>query len=67
MVENKIVDKLRVEMYAAVYDDVPMDNRRLKRLLRLDGDFGETLNKGVAALMNSREIRAERRKAKKRK
>jgi hypothetical protein len=50
-------------MYAAVYDGVPMDNRRLKRLMRIDRDCTETLNKGIVAVINSREIRKERRQA----
>lgn len=56
-----LVDKLIGEMFDAIYNDVPMDNRRLKRLLRLDGHFAETLNKGVAAWDNSRLVRRERR------
>lgn len=56
-----LVDKLIGEMYDAVYKGIPMDNRRLKRLMRLDGHFGETLNKGFAAWDISRAIRRERR------
>lgn len=57
-----LVDKLIGEMYDAVYNDVPMDHRRWKRLMRLDGDCAETLNKGFAAWDISRAIRRDRRR-----
>jgi hypothetical protein len=55
-----LVSKLLGEVYAACYDDKPMDPRRLKRLFRLD-HFSETIHKGIMAGENSRLIRLERR------
>lgn len=48
----RLVSKLLGELYAATaYDNpVPMDPRRIKRLLYLDGECGETLNRAAAAI-----------------
>lgn len=59
---SPLVGKLLGELYAAVYDDKPMDPRRWKRLMRLDGHFGETLNKGIMGAENSRQVRLDRRR-----
>lgn len=51
---RSIVTKLLAEVYAATdhNNPIPMHPRRIKRLLRMDGDCAETLNRCAAAWMN---------------
>ena len=53
---KSIIPKLLGEVYQATdYNDpIPMNPRRIKRLLRMDGDNAETLNRCAAAWMNRR-------------
>ena len=57
MSRQSMVSKLLGEVYAATAfeNPVPMDPRRIKRLLNLDGDCTETLNRCAAAFMARRE------------
>ena len=57
MSRESMVSILLGEVYAATaYDNpVPMDPRRIKRLLNLDGDCAETLNRCAAAWIARRE------------
>jgi hypothetical protein len=52
-----MVSILLGEVYQATShtNPIPMDPRRIKRLLNLDGDCAETLNRCAAAWMNRRE------------
>lgn len=52
-----MVSKLLGEVYAATRhtNPVPMNPRRIKRLLNLDGDCAETLNRCAAAWIARRE------------
>ena len=54
---KSIVNKLLAEVYAATShtNPIPMHPRRIKRLLRMDGDCAETLNRCYAAWMNWRD------------
>lgn len=61
LLQSKMKNKLLGELYDCLYNEKPMDNRRLKRLLNID-DCTETLNKGYACFIQSRVIRKERRK-----
>ncbi len=51
MSRQSMVSILLGELYAATTHEnpVPMDPRRIKRLLNLDGDCAETLNRCAAA------------------
>ena len=51
---KSIIPLLLTEVYAATdhKNPVPMHPRRIKRLLRMDGDCAETLNRCVAAYLN---------------
>jgi hypothetical protein len=51
MSRQSMVSILLGEVYAATAHEnpVPMDPRRIKRLLNLDGDCAETLNRCAAA------------------
>lgn len=51
---KSIIPLLLSEVYAATdhTNPIPMHPRRIKRLLRMDGDCTETLNRCVAAYTN---------------
>lgn len=66
MSRESMVSILLGEVYNCMAEDRPMDTRRIKRLMRLDGDFAETLNRGMACYLQSQEIRKERRRLRKR-
>jgi hypothetical protein len=57
MSRESMVSKLLGEVYAATRhtNPVPMNPRRIKRLLNLDGDCAETLNRCAAAWIARRE------------
>ncbi len=57
MSRESMVSILLGEVYQATShtNPIPMDPRRIKRLLNLDGDCAETLNRCAAAWMNRRE------------
>lgn len=61
-IQSKMKIKLLGELYDCLYGEKPMDNRRLKRLLNIDGKDAETLNKAAACYIQSRNIRKERRR-----
>jgi hypothetical protein len=56
MSRESMINILLGELYTATRhtDPIPMDPRRIKRLLSLDGDSAETLNRCIAALLNRR-------------
>jgi hypothetical protein len=56
MSRESMVSILLGEVYQATdhKNPIPMDPRRIKRLLNLDGDCTETLNRCAAAWMNRR-------------
>ena len=53
---KSIIPKLLGEVFQATdhTNPIPMNPRRIKRLLRMDGDCTETLNRCAAAWMNRR-------------
>lgn len=57
MSKESMVSILLAEVYAATShtNPIPMNPRRIKRLLRLDGDCAETLNRCYGAWMMRRE------------
>ena len=63
MSRDSMVSVLLGEAYAATALREPraMDPRRVKRLLRLDGSFAETVHRAVAAEIYSRKLRAFQR------
>lgn len=61
LLQSKMKNKLLGELYDCLYNEKIMDNRRLKRLLNID-DCTETLNKGAACWIQSRELRKEKRR-----
>jgi hypothetical protein len=63
MSRESMVSKLLGELYRSMETEEPMDPRRIKRLFRLDGDFSETINRGIACHVQSADIRKERRAA----